>query len=64
MTRQEAIAAMREGKKVRHLYFSEEEWITMENGEIVTEEGYSANADEFWYYRRHENFNDNWSIVE
>lgn len=29
MTKEEAIKAMSEGKKVRHRYFSRDEWVTM-----------------------------------
>lgn len=40
MTKQEAITAMREGKKVTHRYFSSNEWMTFDNdGKILLEDG-------------------------
>lgn len=48
MTRQEAISQMRNGVKVTHRYFSDNEWVTMQDGLIVTEEGYKVPPNEFW----------------
>lgn len=40
MTREEAIKAMSEGKKVRHRYFGPDEWVSMNsNGLYVFEDG-------------------------
>ena len=53
MTREEAIKAMSEGKKVRHKYFSREEWVTMKsNGEYLFEDGYSVSSELFWFDRQ------------
>lgn len=63
MTKSEAIAEMQKGKRVTHLFFGEGEWIGMnEKGEIITEEGYTHNASEFWGYRAKELFEDDWEI--
>ena len=62
MTKLEAIAAMREGKKVTHRYFTENEWITMQGYMIVTEEGYKTPNYMFWKDRQIPAFDDGWSI--
>ena len=64
MNKQEAIEAMKKGFKVTHDYFSSDEFITMIGDKIVTEEGYSFNATEFWKYRTHESFNTGWSYYK
>jgi hypothetical protein len=49
MTKNEAIEVMKRGFKVRHKYFSEDEWMTyVNNYTIMTEEGYEHNAEMFW----------------
>jgi hypothetical protein len=62
MTKQEAITAMREGKKVTHRYFTSDEWITLNGYMIVTEEGYSIPEHAFWKDRQSPSFEDGWSI--
>lgn len=62
MTRPEAIKAMREGKKVTHKYFSPEEWATLDNSEILLEDGVRCSPAEFWKYRRDPMFDDGWSL--
>ena len=37
MTRQEAIQALKEGHKVSHKWFSNDEYLYMENGELYDE---------------------------
>ena len=39
MTKEEAIKAMQDGKKVTHRYFSSNEWMSMHDGLIVLEDG-------------------------
>lgn len=52
MTKQEAIEAMREGKKVSHRHFSPEEWMTIEAGNIITlEDGCKCFINDFFSYR-------------
>ena len=62
MKRLQAIKLMKEGKKITHDYFSNKEWMTMENDKIVTEEGYKHNAREFWSYRQLAGWNDGYSL--
>ena len=62
MTRTEAIAEMRKGNKVTHIFFSDNEWMTMESGEIITEEGYKHFPYEFWSYRQLKSWDDGYSL--
>ena len=62
MTKQEAIAAMQEGKKVTHEYFGQDEWVTMKDGSIVLEDGVSCHPLEFWRWRTASAWLDNWEL--
>lgn len=64
MTKQEAIAAMQEGKKVRHYNFSIEEWMTMEGDDIKLEDNVVCDAMEFWRWRSGPAWQDGYSIVK
>jgi len=64
MNKQEAIQAMLEGKKVTHRYFTDDEWVTMENGKIVFEDGIRCSPEEFWKWRTEECFETDWSIYD
>ena len=64
MTKEEAIQAMKDGKKVTHNYYSEDEWMTMEGNRIVLEDGCSCYAYEFWEIRHGFGWNDGYSIYE
>lgn len=65
MTREEAIKAMSEGKKVRHKYFSREEWVTMKsNGEYLFEDGYSVSPELFWFDRQDSYWDKDWEIFK
>ena len=62
MTKEEAKEQMRAGKKVTHRYFTIEEWVTMEDGRILLEDGVRCSEHEFWAYRTSKSFDDDWSI--
>lgn len=62
MSKDEAIQQMLRGEKVTHTYFSDKEWITMEEGKVLTEEGYKFPPSDFWKYKQHPNFDKGWSI--
>ena len=63
MTKDEAIKAMKFGAKVTHRYFTDGEWITMEDNQtIITEEGYTISAALFWKDRTCKTFDTDWSI--
>jgi len=67
MTKQEAITAMKEGKKVAHRYFLPHEWVIMgasEDGEniIKHEDGSTVLEDIFWELRNKKEWDIGWNI--
>ena len=65
MTREQALQAMKYGCKVTHTYFTDEEYIRMEDHDIFSEEGYNFGTvfAEFWWEKRdNKNFDDGWSV--
>jgi hypothetical protein len=64
MKRAEAIKAMREGKKVTHMYFDPKEWATLENGQILLEDGVKCSPAQFWQDRLTPMFDNDWSIFK
>lgn len=65
MTKQEAIQAMRESKRLTHRYFSDGEWVTQySNGKLITEDGVKHNAAEFWSLRTAEGWQTDWEIFK
>ena len=60
MTKQEAITAMQSGKKVSHDYFGDNEWVTIKDGKIYSEDG--VEHHEFWDIRFQKYWDDNWSV--
>lgn len=64
MTKQEAIEAMKRGEKVTHDQFNPEEWITIEDGEMTSDEGMLYKLDSFFEFRRSSIWDDGWSIWE
>jgi len=52
MLKDEAIQAMKEGKRVTHRHFDEDEWMTMEGGfTIVFEDGVECTLKQFFATR-------------
>nr|DAQ12996.1 MAG TPA: Protein of unknown function (DUF2829) [Crassvirales sp.] len=65
MTKEEAIKAMSEGKKVRHNHFSSDEWMSqLPNGDYLFEDGVKCSPREFWTWRTCTSWNTDWEIVE
>ena len=62
MNKEEAIKAMQEGKKVTHRSFTDEEWMTMKDGKILTEEGYTHPFEEFWFWRKDPGWEKDYSL--
>jgi hypothetical protein len=62
MNKAEAIQAMREGKKVTHRYFSQDEWMTMEGGQILLEDGVRCSQNQFWADRTSPEWEDGYSL--
>jgi hypothetical protein len=61
MTKNEAICAMRNGKRMTHKWFTEEEWATIEGDTIVFENGCQCSFDEFWRLRSDDSWLNDWS---
>lgn len=64
MNKKEAFQAMREGKKVRHVYFSDDEWMTIQNSKIVFEDGVQCTQKQFFMDRTGSDWEEGYSIVE
>lgn len=62
MTKEEAIKAMSEGKKVTHRHFLDSEWITMNGNWFLFEDGVTCSQYEFWKWREDESWKDGWEI--
>lgn len=62
----EALQAMKEGKKVKHRFFSEDEWVkSNEDNTIFTfDDGVTVSASMFWLDRNGEAYLTDWIIVE
>lgn len=71
MTKTEAITEMLKGKKVTHLNFTPEEWVTikgkMENSnqyKYLLEDGVECSEMEFWKWRLEDTWYDGWELFE
>ena len=53
MNKEEAIQAMKEGKKVTHCFFFYGEWMTIEDNEILFEGILRISIEEFFRFRKH-----------
>lgn len=63
MNKNEAILAMREGKKVRHYYFSRDEWMSMmPDGRFLLEDGVVCSQNEFWRWRTQKEWETGWEL--
>ncbi len=64
MTKTEAILALKEGKRLTHEHFTQEEWVKMGNeGQMILEDGVEITPDEFWRWRQNESWNTGWEII-
>jgi hypothetical protein len=64
MTKQEAIQAMLEGKKVRHRYFTHDEWMTINRaGQILLEDGVAVQQWLFWRDRTGVGWEDGYTLL-
>jgi len=65
MTKEEINKALLEGKRVKHMWFSPDEWMEYnEFREIVFEDGCKCSRFEFWQHRDDESWLTGWSIIE
>ncbi len=64
MTKEEAIVVMKAGNKVRHESFSDNEWMTIEHGRILFEDGVRCTLPDFWSDRTNPSWNKNYMLWE
>ena len=68
MNKQEAILAMKEGKKVRYKNFLPNEYMSMKDGMMVLEDGVihgvTCTPEEFWKYRTDPRWDDGYEVFE
>lgn len=62
MNRNQALAAMKEGKRVSHRWFSNDEYLYMENSKMFSEEGYRF--EEGWEMRKGDSWEEDWDVVD
>lgn len=51
MSKEEAIQAMKEGKKVTHRFFASGEWMTIKNEVLLLEDGVLISLEDFFNIR-------------
>lgn len=61
MTREVIKEKLMDGFKVKHRYFTDGEYIYLENNDLKDENGYVLNWSEFWNQRQGESFDNGWS---
>lgn len=64
MYKSEAISAMQTGQRITHRFFSDDEFITMKDGKVVDEKGYTFDPDEFWMERTGKDWETDWSTFD
>ncbi len=65
LTRSQAQIAFINGKKIRHKYFSDDEFVFLNNrNEMEDADGNIFNKMDFWLSRGSEKFNEGWEILE
>ena len=62
MTKQEALTAMEEGKKVTHSYFGQYEYMYLENNKYKFEDGIIVLPERFWKLRQGEGWEKGWRL--
>lgn len=63
LTKEQAIEAMQEGKKVTHQYFSPDEWVTLtSDGLFQFEDKVVCTPEMFWQDRSGNNWETGWSL--
>jgi hypothetical protein len=62
MTKDEAIKEMQAGKKITHPYFASYEWMTIDKGSLLFEDGVRCSISEFFSLRTSEQFNKDYSL--
>lgn len=64
LTKQEAVSLMEKGEKITHRFFSENEWMTIDDGEILFEDGVRMSLEEFWKYRHDKSWECGYYLIK
>lgn len=65
MTKDEAIQAMKQGKKVTHRYFASDEYVCIKTeDEFTFEDGVTCSPQEFFSTRNHRDWETDWEIFQ
>ena len=64
MNREEAKQALKDGERLTHTYFSDDEWVQSGIGRYEFEDGCQCSYQEFWSYRNDKGFDEGWSIIK
>jgi hypothetical protein len=64
LNKTEAIEAMKNGKKVTHRYFGDEEWMTLKEGKLMFEDGVEWTVEKFFKdrLRQGHEWETGWSV--
>jgi hypothetical protein len=57
-----AIEEMKAANKITHRHFSSDEWMTIEEGLILLEDGVRCSQSEFWKWRTDNSWDDGYSF--
>ena len=67
MTRNEAREALKQGKKITHRYFSDDEFVMLANdgtNRIQDENGFKIESAMFWHDRAGAGFDEGWEVYK
>ena len=62
MTKNDAIKAMNNGKKVSHIKFTPDEWMMTSDRGYEFEDGAKCTKEEFWRFRNEEAWLSGWRL--
>lgn len=60
--REEAIKLLKKGYKIRHKYYSDNEYIYMKDGIIYSEEDYDMGGLDGEFWTKYQTFQDGWEL--
>lgn len=63
ITKEQAIKAMQQGRRVSHHFFAKGEWMAMVGNEILLEDGVKCSQQEFWQWRKGAEWEDGYCIL-
>ena len=62
MTKDEAKQALKDGKRIRHSGFTQDEWVEQHGTQYLFEDGYTGYMEEFWRHRTDSWWDDGWEV--